>query len=87
MLLFTADRPDELRGTGANQTIEQREIYGTYPRLFLNMPVSDDLPVEIRSSKLSSKIVKFVFPGIQARTRACELDVSGTVYDRREGIS
>ncbi|MEM1069059.1 MAG: 2-succinyl-5-enolpyruvyl-6-hydroxy-3-cyclohexene-1-carboxylic-acid synthase [Planctomycetota bacterium] len=43
LLLFTADRPDELRGTGANQTIEQREIFGSYPRLFVHLPVPDDL--------------------------------------------
>ncbi|MEM6470532.1 MAG: 2-succinyl-5-enolpyruvyl-6-hydroxy-3-cyclohexene-1-carboxylic-acid synthase [Planctomycetota bacterium] len=42
LLLFTADRPDELRGTGANQTIEQREIFGSYPRLFINLPVPTD---------------------------------------------
>lgn len=43
MLLFTADRPDELRGTGANQTIDQREIFGSYPRMFSQMPVPEDL--------------------------------------------
>lgn len=42
LLLFTADRPTELRGTGANQTIDQREIFGRYPNLFLNMPVPED---------------------------------------------
>ena len=31
LLLFTADRPDELRGTAANQTIEQRNIFADYP--------------------------------------------------------
>lgn len=43
LLLFTADRPDELRGIGANQTIEQRHIFGGYPDLFLNMPVPEDM--------------------------------------------
>lgn len=47
LLLFTADRPDELRGTGSNQTIEQRNIFGTYPELFRQMPVPQDL--EVRS--------------------------------------
>ncbi|MFN3189708.1 MAG: 2-succinyl-5-enolpyruvyl-6-hydroxy-3-cyclohexene-1-carboxylic-acid synthase [Aureliella sp.] len=42
LLLFTADRPDELRGIGANQTIEQREIFGTYPDLFFNLPAPED---------------------------------------------
>jgi 2-succinyl-5-enolpyruvyl-6-hydroxy-3-cyclohexene-1-carboxylate synthase len=42
LLLFTADRPDELRGIGANQTIDQKEIFGQYPRLFINLPVPQD---------------------------------------------
>lgn len=41
MLLFTADRPPELHGSGANQTIDQKEIFGSYPKLFVNMPVPD----------------------------------------------
>src|SRR5438445_6956346 len=32
MLLLTADRPPTLRGTGANQTIDQVGIFGPYPR-------------------------------------------------------
>ena len=43
MLLFTADRPDELQGTGANQTIDQQNVFGNYPELFQNMPVPEDL--------------------------------------------
>lgn len=42
LILFTADRPDELRGSGANQTIEQREIFGGYVRRFVNLPVPGD---------------------------------------------
>src|SRR5699024_6718136 len=34
MLLLTADRPERLHGTGANQTINQKNIYGDFTVLF-----------------------------------------------------
>ena len=38
MLLLTADRPPELRHTGANQTIEQPGIFGGYARWSFDVP-------------------------------------------------
>jgi len=38
MLCLTADRPFELRGSGANQTIDQDHIFGRYPRHFVDLP-------------------------------------------------
>jgi 2-succinyl-5-enolpyruvyl-6-hydroxy-3-cyclohexene-1-carboxylate synthase len=37
MVLLTADRPAHLRNTGANQTIDQRDLYGIYPRTFIDL--------------------------------------------------
>lgn len=34
LLLLTADRPEKLLYSGANQTINQQEIYGDYPVFF-----------------------------------------------------
>lgn len=41
MVLLTADRPPELRKTGANQTIEQPGIFGGYVRWSFDLPAPD----------------------------------------------
>jgi len=39
LVLLTADRPPRLRGTGANQTIDQTDLYGRFARTYLEPPV------------------------------------------------
>ncbi|ACF46890.1 2-succinyl-6-hydroxy-2,4-cyclohexadiene-1-carboxylic acid synthase/2-oxoglutarate decarboxylase [Prosthecochloris aestuarii DSM 271] len=47
MLVLSADRPFELRETGANQTIRQSGIYGSYSRWSFQLPEpSTDTPPE-----------------------------------------
>jgi 2-succinyl-5-enolpyruvyl-6-hydroxy-3-cyclohexene-1-carboxylate synthase len=41
LLVLTADRPPRLRGTGANQTIDQVGLYGGYAREDLDLPVPE----------------------------------------------
>ncbi|HSL01727.1 MAG TPA: 2-succinyl-5-enolpyruvyl-6-hydroxy-3-cyclohexene-1-carboxylic-acid synthase [Rubrobacteraceae bacterium] len=41
MILLTADRPPELRETGANQTVLQPNIFGGYPRWSFDLPAPD----------------------------------------------
>jgi 2-succinyl-5-enolpyruvyl-6-hydroxy-3-cyclohexene-1-carboxylate synthase len=41
MLVLTADRPPELQGIGAPQTIDQIELYGNTVRMFVNADVPD----------------------------------------------
>jgi 2-succinyl-5-enolpyruvyl-6-hydroxy-3-cyclohexene-1-carboxylate synthase len=38
LIVLTADRPPELRSSGANQTIDQVKIYGDYVRFVFDMP-------------------------------------------------
>ena len=42
MLVCTADRPPELQGVGAAQTIDQQNLYGTSTRLFVDAGIADD---------------------------------------------
>ena len=42
MILLTADRPPELRDTGANQTIDQVKIFGDYVRWQADVPPPSD---------------------------------------------
>ena len=40
LLVLTADRPPELRGWGAGQTIDQVGLYGRYPRWTVEVPMA-----------------------------------------------
>ena len=44
LLVLTADRPPELRGWGAGQTIDQHSLYGSHVRWFCETPVPSELP-------------------------------------------
>ena len=53
MVLLTADRPPELRGTGANQTIDQQNIFGNYPVVFQEISSPEDLDENSLTQSLS----------------------------------
>lgn len=48
LVLLTADRPHELRGTGASQTTDQVGIFGTAARYAVDVPAPDGRDGEVR---------------------------------------
>ncbi len=51
LLLLTADRPPELRGWGAGQTIDQLHIFGRYVRRFDEVHCAQDSPALLRYAR------------------------------------
>jgi 2-succinyl-5-enolpyruvyl-6-hydroxy-3-cyclohexene-1-carboxylate synthase len=63
LLLLTADRPPELRGVGANQTIDQVRLYGRYVKRYLEAPVPGDEPGPARWRALAAEAISAVTGG------------------------
>ncbi|MCA9399406.1 MAG: 2-succinyl-5-enolpyruvyl-6-hydroxy-3-cyclohexene-1-carboxylic-acid synthase, partial [Candidatus Omnitrophica bacterium] len=59
LIILTADRPPELRFTGANQTIDQVKIFGDYTNWFFDMPApSTDCAPEFILTSIDQAVAK-----------------------------
>ncbi len=52
LIVLTADRPPELRGVGAPQTIDQQHLYGPHAKWFVEMPLPEATPEAERHWRL-----------------------------------
>jgi len=62
LLVFTADRPPELRGWGASQTIDQVGMYGANVRWFFDAPVASAAPPEMAGSLAARTVLEATGP-------------------------
>ncbi|WP_137286946.1 2-succinyl-5-enolpyruvyl-6-hydroxy-3-cyclohexene-1-carboxylic-acid synthase [Halorussus salinisoli] len=54
MLVLTADRPPELRDSGANQTIDQQKLYGDAVRWYTDLPEPEPEARKLRSLRTTA---------------------------------
>ena len=57
LIFLTADRPPELRGTGANQTIHQPGLFGGFVRYAVDLPCAKDVGAMSRLAGVLSQVV------------------------------
>ena len=57
LIFLTADRPPELRGTGANQTIHQPGLFGGFVRYAVDLPCAQEAGAMSRLSDVLSEVV------------------------------
>lgn len=73
LIVLTADRPHELRGTGANQTIDQINMFGQFALWSVDMPLPEMNP--------SARLIRY----LRTTANRAYATASGT-RDNRQGV-
>ncbi len=65
LVLVSADRPPELLRTGANQTIDQDRLFGSFPRDFIQLPApgNGDDPIYLSTGRRAADAALWPCPG------------------------
>lgn len=53
LLILSADRPDELHGTGASQSTKQKTLFGEHVRAALNVPAGQDPLAQVNQALIA----------------------------------
>jgi 2-succinyl-5-enolpyruvyl-6-hydroxy-3-cyclohexene-1-carboxylate synthase len=70
LIMLTADRPPRLRGTGANQTIDQVGLYGRYARACLEPPAPSNAASIDAWRSVGADAARTAFHGVLPGTHA-----------------
>jgi 2-succinyl-5-enolpyruvyl-6-hydroxy-3-cyclohexene-1-carboxylate synthase len=80
LIVLTADRPHELRQTGANQTVDQLKLFGPAVRLFAEVGVAETLPGQVAYWRSLACRAYVAAAGIQVHAEATRSPAAGPVH-------
>lgn len=80
LIVLTADRPPELRQTGANQTVDQLKLFGAAVRLFTEVGVAETVPGQVAYWRSLACRAYVAAAGTQMRMEATRSPVAGPVH-------
>ena len=64
LIILSADRPPELHDCGANQTMNQQQLFGQYTRAFLNLPCPAwEIAPEAVLTRIDAVVARALTPG------------------------